>query len=105
MIWSKRFFYLLLVLLWLFVMALPFFSFRLAKNGEIQWGSTRIFLVTEKGANGVGSQTERAASNEPLCQQTVVRYWMWKGSAENNRSCSCLDGVERRVEGRNCIKN
>ena len=97
--WLRRSLYLLIVLVWLLVMAFPVFAVVLASRGEIQLGddsanNSRIFLVQETDAEGIGIQTMRQKGTDPLCSETTVTYLMWEGEGENSRFCSCTGSGE-----------
>lgn len=90
--------YTALVVLWLAVMCGPaFFCALVLNSGELVWGDdpddqVRVFLMQERGQEGLGVQWTRplsSDSSEPLCTQTTVRYWMWAGEGENATMCTC----------------
>ncbi|MCB0006911.1 MAG: hypothetical protein KDE04_10670 [Anaerolineales bacterium] len=92
--WLRRLLYLLIVLVWLLVMAFPIFAVVLASRGEIQLGddpanNSRVFLIQEADAEGIGIQTIRETGDDLVCSETSVTYLMWKGEGENSRFCSC----------------
>jgi len=94
--WLRRILYLLVIIVWLLIISLPFFSFALAARSQIQVGSTegdhvRIFLIQEKDAEGIGLEITRSTDYEPNCIQTSVRYFMWKGYPEDVTYCQCMD--------------
>ena len=51
--------------------------------------SAFLFVMQERGKEGLGMQGTRPLADEPLCTQTTGRYWMWAGEAENATVCSC----------------
>jgi hypothetical protein len=94
--WIRRLAYLLVILLWLFLLSIPFFMFSLAARQQLQVGSAesshvRVFLIQERDVEGIGLEIARAAAGEPGCTQTSVRYFMWNGEPENVNFCSCVD--------------
>ena len=99
---GRRFLYLLIILVWLSAMLFPIAAVRLATNEQIEIGSTRVFLVQSRTQGGVGIQTAREVTREADCTIHSIRYIMWKGEAENARTCSCADGTMREPQGRRC---
>lgn len=94
--WLRRLLYLLLILLWLLVMSLPVFAFVLATQHQIQVGSEpernlRLFLIQERGSEGIAVQWMGAPSTDDHCAQGRVIYLMWEGEGENARFCQCYD--------------
>lgn len=94
--WPKRILYLLLLLLWLFLISLPYFAFRLASRGQLEAGGpdnhVRIFLLQGADAEGLGLERTRPQQVESLqCIETSVRYFMWAGEPENVTFCECKD--------------
>jgi hypothetical protein len=87
--------YVALFLLWLVLMCAPaFFCALMLNSGELTWGDdptdqVRLFVMQERGKEGLGMQWTRPLADEPLCTQTTVRYWMWAGEGENVSVCSC----------------
>ena len=84
------------IVAWLLVISLPILAFALAARQQLQIGKSehnhlRIFLLQEKEAEGVGFELVRPFSETPPCDQTSVRYLMWRGSPENVTFCHCYD--------------
>lgn len=101
--WLKRLLYLALIALWLVLMLFPMAAFRLARQGEIQIGRTRVFLVDEGRQEGVGFTTIRNIRGETPCQRTTINYVMWSGDADNAQSCTCDAAGEYVLQGRQCV--
>lgn len=101
--WARRLLYLIITFVWLSIMLFPVFAVRLATNGQMQVGNTTIFMVQERREAGVGFQTTRTVEREATCTLTTIRYVLWEGEGDNNRSCSCSDGVEREAHRRSCV--
>lgn len=88
-------------LLWLIVMLTPCFAVALAARGELSWqrsehASDRIWLIQEGDQRGIGLASERVisdnrASGGAVCVRTQVRFFLWRGSAqnENTQYCEC----------------
>ena len=94
--WLRRFSYLIIVILWLVVMALPILAFTLAGRGELTVGDAagshvRLFLLREPEAEGIGVAWTRPYRSQPACTRTSVTYIMWKGRNENTSYCQCFD--------------
>jgi hypothetical protein len=94
--WIRRLIYFLILFVWLLFMSLPVLSFALAARNQLQIGPTegnhlRIFLVQEMDAEGIGLELTRPSQSDLICQQTSVRYLMWKGKAENVTYRLCSD--------------
>ncbi|MCI0395352.1 MAG: hypothetical protein L0332_26335 [Chloroflexi bacterium] len=107
--WLRRFVYLLVVLAWLVVMSLPVLAFVLATQGELRLGNdvrrnTRLFLVLEEEAQGLGIQWTRPVSRQSQCARTSLRYFFWEGSSEgqNVNYCQCYDASGAPLSGRSC---
>lgn len=101
-IWLRRLSYLLIVIVWLVVMALPIFAFVLAGRGEMTLGPAdashvRLFLVREADGEGVGVAWTRPLPDHPDCTRTTVTYLMWEGRSENSRYCQCFDAESGAV--------
>ena len=82
--WLRRLLYLLIGLVWLLVMAFPIFAVVLASRGEIQLGAdpannSRVFLVQEAEAEGIGIQTVRQQAGDGGCSEISVTYLLWAG--------------------------
>ena len=91
---ARRLSYLLIILVWLFLMSLPFFAFRLAARKQLLVGGdegsrVRIFLVQERTAEGIGVEWTRPFRTG--CTKTSVRYFMWAGEPGDVTYCRCLD--------------
>lgn len=95
--------YLLLFVLWVAIMAFPVVAFRLAREGEINVGQTRVFLVDEGNQEGIGFATVRQMRGDPPCRRTTINYIMWRGETDNNRSCSCDAAGKFELQGRQCV--
>lgn len=96
--WSRRLVYLFLLILWLLLISVPFFSVALATRTQLQLGTAqsdhiRLFLIQEKDVEGLGLEITRSVSSSPGCSQTGVRYFMWSGEGENVTYCQCIDAV------------
>ncbi|MBE2220567.1 MAG: hypothetical protein IAF02_03450 [Anaerolineae bacterium] len=91
--WLKRLLVVVFLAVWLVVMLFPCMAFRLAMQTEVQVGSNvRVFLVSEKSAEGVGVEWKRPfSSTDQQCVQTAVTYFMWVGEGENVTFCQCAD--------------
>lgn len=101
--WGKRLLYLVLLLVWLAVMAFPIGAVTLAVNGQFTINNTRVFLVQERTAVGIGMQTTRPARNDATCTYNAVRYLMLRGEGENAQSCSCSSTPPREARGGRCL--
>ena len=94
-----------LFLVWLVLMCAPaFFCALMLNSGELVWGDdpqdqVRVFLMQERGQEGLGVQWSRPLAAEPTCTQTTVRYWMWAGEGENRTSCVCAGASNVCVNG------
>lgn len=99
----RRLLYLLFVLVWIVAMTFPTAAVVLAVNKQFTIGSTRVFLLQQRDAVGVGVQTARPAANDVDCRRNTVRYFLVEGDAENASTCLCNDGVPRVPDGRLCI--
>ena len=102
--WSKRLFYFVILVVWLFVMCLPITMISLARNGSMQIGNEtrtniRLFMVQEDRDNGVGMAFTRATREN--CLRTSLVYLMWEGEGENSSYCQCLDD-QGNVASTNC---
>lgn len=92
------------VVVWLGLMICPIFVCVLIRNGQIEWGNDpqnqmRLFLVQERGQEGVGFQWTRPANDDASCIYTTVRYpIMFEGEAENSSSCQCIQEVALQTE-------
>lgn len=94
----------LFVLFWLAVILTPSLAFVLARNGQIQIGSSegrhwRLFLVQEADSEGVGLEHGRPvplpfdAPESAVCLQTTISYWMWVGEGQDTSYCQCTDSA------------
>ncbi|UCG24949.1 MAG: hypothetical protein JSW55_02850 [Chloroflexota bacterium] len=91
--------YVLIVIVWLVLMALPILAFILAARGELMIGddqssNIRLFMVNEDEVKGIGFQrAKKAHSRNDGCYRTSVRYLLWEGRDSNlNISyCACHD--------------
>jgi hypothetical protein len=95
----KRLLYVLLLVLWLFAIAFPFFAFALAGKGELQMGDengrfARAFLLNSDEAEGVGFVW---AGMDGDCQESTLVYLLWEGDAKNGRYCQCLNADGERL--------
>ncbi len=96
--WLKRILFLILLILWLFLISLPYFAFRLAARDQLEVGSpenhVRIFLLQDADAEGIGLERTRPQRVDSLqCSETSVRYFMWVGEPENVIYCQCQDAT------------
>lgn len=94
--WLLRLSYLLLFLLWLAVMSVPAVAFVLATQDEIRLGEAparyvRIFLISERDAQGIGIEHARWVEDPPGCVQTNVRFLMWEGESQAIVHCQCYN--------------
>lgn len=94
--WWRRIGYLLIVLVWLLVMALPILAFTLAGRGELTFGDAagshvRLFLLREPDAEGVGMEWTRPYRDQSNCTRTNVAYILWQGRSQNTSYCQCFD--------------
>ena len=102
--WLRRLTYLLILIVWAAIMALPLGAFALATNGQFTLGSTRVFMIQEQDQAGIGFQTTREVNHEAQCIRTAIRYVMWEGEGENFVDCSqCIDDVARVPQGGRCV--
>lgn len=92
----------LFVLFWLALLLTPSLAFILARNGQVQLGSSqgrhwRLFLVQQADAEGVGLERGRPvtppadAPESASCLQTTISYWMWAGEGQGTSYCQCVD--------------
>jgi len=93
--WLRRFFYLVIVIIWLAVAAFPFLAFGIASQGELRFGNQserqlRLFLVQEDAAQGIGVEWRRPYPNQPACTRTSVSYLLWEGEGQNTTYCQCV---------------
>lgn len=94
----RRLAYLLIVLLWLIVMALPIAAFLLAARGELMIGAEqgshlRLFMINSDEAEGIGIQRVQKAKSAEDCFEGSIRYLLWEGQNGrlNTDYCSCVD--------------
>lgn len=94
--WRRRFTYIVVTLIWLFLISLPTLTFLLAARQQLQVGQddrnhVRLFVIQESFAEGIGLEWVRPSPAVENCTQTSVRYFMWVGEAENVFFCQCFD--------------
>lgn len=101
-VWIRRLLMLFFVLFWLVLILTPTLAFVLARNGQVQVGSSegphwRLFLVQEADAEGIGLERSRVVP-PPLeappgveCLRTTVSYWMWHGDGPAVAYCQCAE--------------
>lgn len=104
--WLKRAGCLALLLLWLALMITPVAAFAIARNGQVQVGSSegshvRVFLVLADESDGIGFELARSRSGGE-CQQVRVVFLLWKGESEPASYCQCLDGAGTPADGPAC---
>jgi hypothetical protein len=97
-----------LFFVWLAVMLTPCFAVAFAYRGEMEWKrsdyeSDRIWLIQERDQRGIGYTAVRVANDNrtaggPLCVRTSARFFLWKGSSDNDYSdwCECY-GADKTV--------
>lgn len=93
--WLKRVLGIVVLIGWLLVMLFPCMAFSLAMRTELQIGrNTRVFLISEKTAEGIGVERQRPFSaTNALCVETAVTYFMWTGKEEPVTYCQCTDAT------------
>ncbi len=95
---------LLFVLFWLALILTPTVAFILARNGQLQIGSSegrhwRLFLVPGGESEGLGLERGRPvpppgdAPETTSCLQTRISYWMWAGEGQPADYCQCRDSA------------
>lgn len=103
-VWLRRLLMLLFALFWLVLILAPTLAFVLARNGQIQIGSSegrhwRLFMVQEADAEGLGLERGRPVSppfdapESSACLQTTITYWMWTGVGQDALYCQCVDST------------
>jgi hypothetical protein len=90
------------LILWFLILLTPCFLIVLATQGEITITTggapgqqTRIWLVSEADQRGIVLSTAsvRQPSENALCVQTNVRFFLWAGEAEPTTYCECYERV------------
>jgi len=92
----RRFTYFLIFFVWLLVMLFPVVAVVLATQGQIQIGEeahshVRLFLLQERGTEGVGFEWTRRVQEPPGCTQSSLIYVLWEGEGDNATYCQCYD--------------
>lgn len=95
------------IILWLFLMILPFLIFRLVTNGQLAIGDdpqnqARVFVLQEPGSEGIGLQWTRTRDEAAQCLDTGIYYLMFSVEVENARSCVCMGDLEGRSPPNGC---
>lgn len=98
----RRFLLILIALFWLLLLLLPTLAVTLARNGQIQLGSSegrhwRLFLLQDSDTEGLGLERGRSVAPPPgapagaQCLRVTVGYWLWAGEGQGVAYCQCQD--------------